>query len=200
MSTPFCKQSSFFGGGWECWFFWDRNSLCNPGFPGTGSIDGAGIKLRDPLAFASRILSLKGSATTSRLHQSFQELLFTGGRVQKGVCCQFIDVSFREWSKRSWEAGHQQTAGLGTLCKTHGRNWSRAMRRGWVGHSSCPNHDPVLFYLLIMFSYIDCKYVHLRKESNQESRNPFLNPCLLAQALPFSCSVEIKPNIMVSCI
>ena len=45
-------------------FFWDRVFLCSPGCPGTHSVDQVGLKLRNPPAFASRVLGLKAWATT----------------------------------------------------------------------------------------------------------------------------------------
>jgi hypothetical protein len=49
-----------------CLFFGfrDRVSLCNPGYPGTHSVDQAGIKLRNPPASASQVLGSKACATT----------------------------------------------------------------------------------------------------------------------------------------
>jgi hypothetical protein len=47
-----------------CLFFRDRVSLCNPGCPGTHSVDQAGLELRNPPASASRVLGLKACATT----------------------------------------------------------------------------------------------------------------------------------------
>jgi hypothetical protein len=46
-------------------FFRDRVSLCNPGCPGTHSVDQAGLELRNPLASASQVLGLKMCTTTS---------------------------------------------------------------------------------------------------------------------------------------
>ena len=43
--------------------FWDRISLCSPGYPGTSSIDQAGLKLRDPSASAIPELALKALTT-----------------------------------------------------------------------------------------------------------------------------------------
>jgi hypothetical protein len=40
-------------------FFRDRVSLCSPGFPGTHSVDQAGLELRNPPASASQVLGLK---------------------------------------------------------------------------------------------------------------------------------------------
>ena len=45
----------------------DRIFLCSPGYPGTHSVDQAGLDLRDPPASASRVLGLKGCATTAQL-------------------------------------------------------------------------------------------------------------------------------------
>jgi len=44
----------------EQWFvvFQDRVSLCSPGCPGIYSVDQVGLKIRDPLASASRVLGL----------------------------------------------------------------------------------------------------------------------------------------------
>ncbi|GAB1287357.1 Protein-L-isoaspartate O-methyltransferase domain-containing protein 2 [Apodemus speciosus] len=43
-----------------------RVSLCSPGYPGTHSVDQAGLELRNPPASASQVLGLKASATTAR--------------------------------------------------------------------------------------------------------------------------------------
>jgi hypothetical protein len=40
-------------------FFPDRISLCNPGYPGTHSVDQAGLELRALPVSASRMLGLK---------------------------------------------------------------------------------------------------------------------------------------------
>jgi hypothetical protein len=48
-------------------FFPDRVSLCSPGCPGTHSVDQAGLELRNPPAYASRVLGLKACTTTARL-------------------------------------------------------------------------------------------------------------------------------------
>jgi hypothetical protein len=44
-------------------FLKDRVSLCNPGCPGTHSVDQAGLELRNPPASASQVLGLKACAT-----------------------------------------------------------------------------------------------------------------------------------------
>jgi hypothetical protein len=48
------------------WFlvFRNRVSLCSPGYPGTHSVDQAGLELRNPPASASQVLGLKECATT----------------------------------------------------------------------------------------------------------------------------------------
>jgi hypothetical protein len=43
--------------------FWDRVSLCSPGYPGTPFVDQAGLKLRNLLASASQVLGLKVCTT-----------------------------------------------------------------------------------------------------------------------------------------
>jgi hypothetical protein len=53
-----------------CFFFFflvfqDRVSLYSPGCPGTHFVDQAGLELRDPPAFASRVLGLKAYANLS---------------------------------------------------------------------------------------------------------------------------------------
>jgi hypothetical protein len=65
----------FFGFGFVFWFglvwfglvwflvFRDKVSLYSPGCPGTHSVDQAGLKLRNPLASASRVLGSKECAT-----------------------------------------------------------------------------------------------------------------------------------------
>jgi hypothetical protein len=52
-------------------FFADRVSLYSPGYPGTHSIDQAGLELRNPPASASRVLGLKACATISALPPSY---------------------------------------------------------------------------------------------------------------------------------
>jgi hypothetical protein len=50
------------------WFglvFPDRASLCSPGYPGTHSVDQAGLELRNPPASASQVLGLKVCVTTA---------------------------------------------------------------------------------------------------------------------------------------
>jgi hypothetical protein len=47
--------------------FRDRVSLYSPGYPGTDSVDQAGLELRNPPASASRVLGLKACATTAWL-------------------------------------------------------------------------------------------------------------------------------------
>jgi hypothetical protein len=56
-------------------FFPDRVSLCNPGCPGTHSVDQAGLKLRNPPASASQVLVLQACTTTAR-HVLFFKHLF----------------------------------------------------------------------------------------------------------------------------
>lgn len=46
-----------------CLFVFESVSLCSPGYPGTSSIDQAGLGLRDPPASASQMLRLKACAT-----------------------------------------------------------------------------------------------------------------------------------------
>jgi hypothetical protein len=48
-------------------FLQDSVSLCSPDCPGTHSVDQAGLKLRDLLASASRVLGLKTCTTTAWL-------------------------------------------------------------------------------------------------------------------------------------
>ena len=48
------------------WFFPDRVSLCNPGCPGTHSVEKADLELRNPHASASQVLGLKVCVTTAR--------------------------------------------------------------------------------------------------------------------------------------
>jgi hypothetical protein len=52
----------FFSGGGE---FRDRVTLCNPGCPGTHSVDQTGLELRNLPASASQVLGLKECATTA---------------------------------------------------------------------------------------------------------------------------------------
>ena len=48
--------------------FQDRVSFCNPGCPGTRSVDQAGLKPRDPPASGSQVLGLKACTTTPSYH------------------------------------------------------------------------------------------------------------------------------------
>jgi hypothetical protein len=60
--TIFCFE--FF----VCLFvFQNRVSLCSPGYPGTHSVDQAGLTLRNPPASASQMLGLKVCAIIARL-------------------------------------------------------------------------------------------------------------------------------------
>jgi hypothetical protein len=47
-------------------FFGDRVSLSSPGYPGTHSVDQAGLELKNPLASASQVLGFKACDTTAR--------------------------------------------------------------------------------------------------------------------------------------
>jgi hypothetical protein len=49
---------------WAILFVWDRVSLCSPGYPGTHSVDQAGLELRNLPASTSQVLGLKVCATT----------------------------------------------------------------------------------------------------------------------------------------
>jgi hypothetical protein len=53
--------------------FRDRVSLCSPGCPGTHTVDQAGLELRNPPAFASRVLGLKACDTTPGPHSIFKK-------------------------------------------------------------------------------------------------------------------------------
>jgi hypothetical protein len=57
--------------------FPDRVSLCNPGRPGTHSVDQAGLELRNPPVSASQVLGLKAWATTARQLVLERELKWT---------------------------------------------------------------------------------------------------------------------------
>jgi hypothetical protein len=50
-----------------CLFVWDDAFLCNPGCPGTHSVDQAGLKLRNTPASTSQVLLLKACVTTAWL-------------------------------------------------------------------------------------------------------------------------------------
>jgi hypothetical protein len=49
-------------------FFQDRVFLCNPGCPGTHSVDEPGLELRNPPASVSQVIGLKVSTTTAWQH------------------------------------------------------------------------------------------------------------------------------------
>ena len=59
---------------------WDRVSLCNPGCPGTHSVNWAVLEFRDLPASASQVLGLKVCTTTAQLHITIlkQTHLFRG--------------------------------------------------------------------------------------------------------------------------
>jgi hypothetical protein len=56
-------------------FFWDRVSLCSPGYPGTHYVDQAGLELKNPPASSSQVLGLKACATTARHMNDFLKVL-----------------------------------------------------------------------------------------------------------------------------
>jgi hypothetical protein len=60
--------------------FRDRVSLCNPGCPGTHSVDQASLKLRNPPASASQVLGLKACTTTTRPDGVFLSQLYPEGQ------------------------------------------------------------------------------------------------------------------------
>jgi hypothetical protein len=51
--------------------FQDRVSLCSSGYPGTHSVDQAGLELRNLPASASQVLGLKACATTAQLYITY---------------------------------------------------------------------------------------------------------------------------------
>jgi hypothetical protein len=57
-------------------FFQDRVSVFSPGYPGTHSVDQAGLKLRNLPASALQVLELKAYATTAGLESMCLEVLF----------------------------------------------------------------------------------------------------------------------------
>jgi hypothetical protein len=70
--------------------FWDRVSLCSSSYPGTHSVDQAGLELRNPPASASQVLGLKACTTTARLWLQFlnevrQALIESRGEVSTMV-------------------------------------------------------------------------------------------------------------------
>lgn len=56
-------------------FFEIRVSLSGPSCPETHSVDQAGLKVRDPPAFASQVLALKVCATTGLNRELFIAIL-----------------------------------------------------------------------------------------------------------------------------
>jgi hypothetical protein len=75
---PFCLCVLFLFLFFVCLFGWlvfqDRVSLCSSGYPGTHSVDQAGLELRNPPASASQVLGLKACTTTARLPVRFLEV------------------------------------------------------------------------------------------------------------------------------
>jgi hypothetical protein len=74
--------------------FRDRVSLCSPGYPGTHSVDQAGLELRNSPASASQVLGLKACATNTQLTLEFYWTLSILPSSPKGQACQ--DVQFTE--------------------------------------------------------------------------------------------------------
>jgi hypothetical protein len=54
-------------------FFETGVSLCSSGYPGTHSVDQAGLQLRNPPASASQVLGLKACATTAQQNKSLKK-------------------------------------------------------------------------------------------------------------------------------
>jgi hypothetical protein len=69
--------------------FQDMASLYSLGCPGTHSVDQAGLELKNPPSFASRVLGLKACATTARLlfFKSWIVFLLFSLQEQAGVQC-----------------------------------------------------------------------------------------------------------------
>jgi hypothetical protein len=72
-------------------------SLCNPGCPGTHSVDQAGLKLRNPSASASQVMGLKACATTAWLsfpppppHGSFHAIMAESRGFLRNEVCQSL--------------------------------------------------------------------------------------------------------------
>jgi hypothetical protein len=56
----------------DLFYFQGRVSLCNPGCPGTPSVNQASLKIKDPPASASRVLGLKICATAPSYKNEFK--------------------------------------------------------------------------------------------------------------------------------
>ena len=72
----------FFSSFFFFWFglvsvFQDRVALCNPGCPGTYSVDQAGLKLRDLPASASQVLGLKVYSAMPGWFRGFLKIYFS---------------------------------------------------------------------------------------------------------------------------
>jgi hypothetical protein len=110
------------------WFFQDRVFLCSPGYPGTHSVDQAGLELRNPPASASQVLRLKACATTDpytlTLNFSFPKisaLRAEGTSFYKtSSCCDEKPTGRNQFREKRviWSAGYRSSR------KARGRNSS----------------------------------------------------------------------------
>jgi hypothetical protein len=94
--------------------FWDRDSLCSPGCPGTHSVDQADLELRNLPASASGALGLKACATTPGFFVfgfvfgffvvfvlTFCNLLFYGAqKCTQQFECHLVGILGHSWCER----------------------------------------------------------------------------------------------------
>jgi hypothetical protein len=69
-----------------CFVFRDRVSLCSPGYPGTHSVDQAGLKLRNPPASVSQVLGLKACDNTAQLYILIKKIFLKYNKAHTYLC------------------------------------------------------------------------------------------------------------------
>jgi hypothetical protein len=83
--------------------FWDRVSLCSSGYPGTHSVDQAGLELRTPPASASGVLGLYKGRNCGLSPQPWEADL---GKV---YCVPHLQLPARSYLLSSWACFPEET-------------------------------------------------------------------------------------------
>jgi hypothetical protein len=79
-----------------CFVFQDRASLYSPDCPGTHSVVQAGLKLRNPTAYASQVLGLKACANTGWLFMFLNSKLKTTSETDTETHSQTLESPVKE--------------------------------------------------------------------------------------------------------